>query len=165
MFKGLLFIGAVFLTACASPAAVVVVSPIPQASPRVIPTAVVPTNITAVVIPTAVPEPTVSVAEVVPTAVPIVEPPTVVVPSTITVDMLDNTFSTPQVIVVAGIPIVLTFHNEGKNMHNFNLKGVAKTPLITAGQSAVLTFTLAPGAYTFVCDVHPTTMIGALIAE
>lgn len=50
-------------------------------------------------------------------------------------------------------------------MHNFDLKGVAKTPLQPGGQSEVVTFTVQPGRYTFVCDVNPKEMVGTLIAQ
>jgi plastocyanin len=79
--------------------------------------------------------------------------------------MADNSFGTSQLTVAAGTPITLTVNNGGKNMHNFDLQGVAKTPLQPSGQSQVVTFTVAPGSYTFVCDVHPKDMIGTLVAQ
>jgi plastocyanin len=79
--------------------------------------------------------------------------------------MADNAFVTPQLTVAAGTPITMTVNNGGKNMHNFDLQGVAKTPLQPAGQSQAVTFTVRPGTYTFVCDVHPKEMVGTLIAQ
>ena len=79
--------------------------------------------------------------------------------------MRDNLFAIPQMRVVAGTPITMTVHNEGKNMHNWDLQGVTKTPLQKGGEYQVVTFTVQPGTYTFVCDVHPKEMVGTLIAE
>jgi plastocyanin len=92
-------------------------------------------------------------------------PPPPPAPSTLTIDMRDNLFAIPTMRVVAGITITMTVHNEGKNMHNWDLQGVAKTPLQKAGEYQVVTFTVQPGTYTFICDVHPKEMVGTLIAE
>jgi plastocyanin len=86
-------------------------------------------------------------------------------PSTLTMDMRDNLFAIPQMRVVAGTPITMTVHNEGKNMHNWDLQGVAKTALQKGGEYQVVTFTVQPGTYAFICDVHPKEMVGTLIAE
>ena len=60
--------------------------------------------------------------------------------------------------MAAGTPITLTVNNGGKNMHNFDLQGVAKTALQPAGDSQTVTFTVQPGTYTFVCLVHGPEM-------
>ncbi len=85
--------------------------------------------------------------------------------STLTVELGDNSFAPSQLTVAAGTPITVTVNNGGKNMHNFDLQGVAKTPFQPAGQSQAVTFTVQPGTYTFICDVHPKEMIGTLIAQ
>jgi plastocyanin len=132
----------------ATPTAAPAAAATPTAAPAAAPTAAAPTEPPAPVATTA------SAA-----------PPPPPAPSTLTIDMRDNLFAVPQMRVVAGTSISMTVHNEGKNMHNWDLQGVAKTPLQKAGEYQVVTFTVQPGTYTFVCDVHPKEMVGTLIAE
>ncbi len=59
----------------------------------------------------------------------------------------------------------MAVHNEGQALHNWDVAGVTKTNFLPHGQTQVVTFTVAPGTYTFVCDVHPKEMTGVLIAR
>lgn len=49
------------------------------------------------------------------------------------------------------------------SLHDFHLKGPGLSRVITAVAfkgTKTVTLTLKPGTYTYLCDVHPTTMIG-----
>lgn len=83
-----------------------------------------------------------------------------------------NRFATTSYTIVAGQPYTLNLVNRGTVLHNWNLRGVTTpdgqpimTPLLQAGQSASITFTVPqPGTYQFICDVHPVEMVGRLTA-
>jgi len=82
----------------------------------------------------------------------------------------DNRFSQTEFTIAAGQQYTINFSNQGSAIHNWSLKGVQnsngqpiQTQLLPGGQSESLSFTIAePGDYQFVCDVHPTEMVGQL---
>lgn len=82
----------------------------------------------------------------------------------------DNKFSATAFTIVAGAQYTLDFTNQGNALHNWRLKGVAgadgkdvQTQIIGGGKSESVSFTVPqPGTYDFVCDVHPTEMMGKL---
>ena len=82
----------------------------------------------------------------------------------------DDKFAVTAFKVPAGEPVSITVTNQGQATHNMHILGVQdpsgndyKTALLTNGQSATLTFTIAqPGTYKFQCDVHPTEMFGTI---
>ncbi len=79
-------------------------------------------------------------------------------------------FATSQLVVPAGEPITITFENNDEvASHNLHIEGVAggtaATPVIGPGEEAELELTVEPGEYRYICDVHPSTMIGTLTAE
>lgn len=95
-------------------------------------------------------------------------------PSTaITLRARDIAFLSDELVVPAGKEVAVTFVNEDESVpHNFHVTGPggldAKTEIFTGadGGSRTLTFTIAqPGEYTFVCDVHPSQMVGRLVAR
>ena len=86
----------------------------------------------------------------------------------------DDKYATTAFTTTAGVATELTLQNKGAaDPHNWHLMGVQnadasdiKTDIIQTGQSANLTFTIAkPGTYNFVCDVHPTVMMGTLTVK
>jgi plastocyanin len=80
--------------------------------------------------------------------------------------MEDNYFTAQRLVVPVGVPILVTAHNEGQAVHNWNVAGVTKTELLQHGQTQVVTFTIAsPGTFNYVCDVHPKEMTGVLVAQ
>jgi plastocyanin len=93
-------------------------------------------------------------------------------PGPITEIATDNKFSQTRLTVIAGQQYTLTLTNQGQSIHNWNLKGVTgpngqefKTNLLQPGQSETIQFTVPqPGEYQFICDVHPTEMVGRLTA-
>lgn len=79
-------------------------------------------------------------------------------------------FATSQLVVPADEPITITFENHDEvASHNLHIEGVAggtaATPVIGPGEEAELELTVEPGDYRYICDVHPSTMIGTLTAE
>ncbi|MGI8758000.1 MAG: cupredoxin domain-containing protein [Acidimicrobiales bacterium] len=79
-------------------------------------------------------------------------------------------FETSELVVPAGEPITVTFENNDEvASHNLHIEGVgggtAATPIIGPGETAELELTVEAGEYRYICDVHPTTMIGTLAAE
>lgn len=85
----------------------------------------------------------------------------------------DDKYSQTSFTVKAGQPIELTLNNNGQAIHNWHLLNVKDvdgkdiaTPLVEAGQSATIDFTInTPGKYDFHCDVHPTEMTGTLTVQ
>lgn len=85
----------------------------------------------------------------------------------------DNKFSQTRFTVPAGQSVTLTLANKGSAVHNWHLSGQKdasgndiKTPLLEAGKTATLTFTIAKaGTYNLLCDVHPSEMKGQLIVQ
>ncbi|MGD9893216.1 MAG: cupredoxin domain-containing protein, partial [Dehalococcoidia bacterium] len=83
----------------------------------------------------------------------------------------DNRFSQTEFTIVAGQQYTMNFSNQGSAIHNWAVKGVQsadgqpiQTQLLPGGQSESINFTIAePGEYQFLCDVHPTEMVGALV--
>jgi plastocyanin len=82
----------------------------------------------------------------------------------------DNKFSETSYTVYAGQQVTIDVENQGSNPHNMHILGVTnpdgsdiKTDILSAGNSAKLTFTIdKPGTYNFQCDVHPTEMKGTV---
>jgi len=82
----------------------------------------------------------------------------------------DDKFSQTSYTVYAGQQVTIDVENQGSNPHNMHILGVTnpdgsdiKTDILSAGNSAKLTFTIdKPGTYNFQCDVHPTEMKGTV---
>lgn len=82
----------------------------------------------------------------------------------------DNKFSKTVINVPAGQQVTLTQTNAGLNIHDWHVLDVKDsagkdiaTPLTQPGQKSTVAFTIsAPGTYKFICDVHPTEMIGQI---
>jgi plastocyanin len=121
-----------------------------------------------------------------------VPPPesTVTVPTTVgespvvTVELVakDMAFSTHEITVPAGAPVVVNFHNREPpgssqvtgSAHNFavydspaRMTALFNGEIITGGGDAAYRFTApeTPGIYYFQCDVHPTIINGQFIVE
>ena len=91
----------------------------------------------------------------------------------IAISARDNTFEPAAFRVPAGQQVTLTLRNDGIALHDWQLLNVRdpggaaiKTPLLPAGQSATLRFTVAtPGEYAYYCEVHPVEMRGTLTVQ
>jgi uncharacterized cupredoxin-like copper-binding protein len=72
--------------------------------------------------------------------------------TTINVGMFEYRFELSQSSVPSGqITFVIT--NKGAEVHNFSINGVKAGAIISPGQTETWTVGLAPGTYTYVCDV------------
>jgi plastocyanin len=86
---------------------------------------------------------------------------------TLTVVARNVLFVTKSLSAAAG-PITIVFDNQdasvAHNIHFFsNAVSIGMTDLMTGPATETLSLgTLAPGAYSYKCDVHPTTMTGVL---
>ncbi|MCH8007532.1 MAG: cupredoxin domain-containing protein [Chloroflexi bacterium] len=89
----------------------------------------------------------------------------------ITVVGKDILFDTDVLLVPAGEEVTITFENLDDNVpHNFHVQAGAegdfRTEIENGPISQTLTFTIdSPGTYTYVCDVHPATMLGTITVE
>lgn len=91
-------------------------------------------------------------------------------PIEITVVAKDVAFNTAEITVKAGQEVTLIMDNqdlssdEGHNIHVRTNTADFFTGIHTAPNTEEITFTIAePGTYTFFCDTHSTTMLGAFI--
>ena len=128
-------------------------APAPTSTPAAVAT---PTAAPAAVAPAAPPPPPA------PAAPP---PPAPATSQAVTLNLGDNFFSTKEFTVPAGVPITVTINNQGQALHNWDVNGVVKSTFVQHGQSQTVTFTAAPGTYTFQCDVHPKEMTGTLVVK
>jgi plastocyanin len=72
--------------------------------------------------------------------------------TTINVGMFEYRFELSQSTVPSGqVTFVIT--NKGAEVHNFSINGVKAGAIISPGQTETWTVGLAPGTYTYVCDV------------
>ena len=72
--------------------------------------------------------------------------------TTINVGMFEYRFDLSQPTVPSGqVTFVIT--NRGAEVHNFSINGVKAGAIISPGQTETWTVGLAPGTYTYVCDV------------
>ena len=72
--------------------------------------------------------------------------------TTINVGMFEYRFELSQSSVPSGqVTFVIT--NKGSEVHNFSINGVKAGAIISPGQTETWTVGLAPGGYTYVCDV------------
>ena len=83
-------------------------------------------------------------------------------------------FDTPELTVAANTPFTLTFDNEDATApHNVVVNGtdgnpidVGENPFFTGPEKRSFNYpALAPGTYSFFCQVHPTTMTGTLTVK
>lgn len=78
----------------------------------------------------------------------------------------DNEFSTSELSAPAGQEATLELINEGNSLHNWAIPDQdITTELIPGGETSTVTFTLEPGEYDYLCEVHPQQMSGTLIVE
>jgi plastocyanin len=81
----------------------------------------------------------------------------------------DLEFDVETLTVPAGQEVTITFENR-EDLVAHNLRVIAgdeefKTETETGPKTQTLTFTVAePGTYEYICDVHPQTMKGELVA-
>ncbi|HUF52601.1 MAG TPA: cupredoxin domain-containing protein [Dehalococcoidia bacterium] len=94
------------------------------------------------------------------------------------VSMGDNFFEPNEFTVPAGATVTFNLTNDGAAIHNMRIFGadneqntdddvVSDPDLVTGGETATLEWT-APeetGEYDFLCDFHPTDMIGVITVE
>ena len=79
-------------------------------------------------------------------------------------------FDVKELRVKAGQEVTVTFENRDSGVpHNFAVQGpqgIIKTDIANGPVTQTLTFTIdQPGTYQFICEVHPTSMVGELIVE
>ena len=85
----------------------------------------------------------------------------------------DNRFSVTAMTVAANQPVSVTLTNNGAAVHNWAVQGVKnaagqdiQTQLLSGGQSETVRFTITqPGAYRYLCTVHPNDMRGVLFVQ
>jgi plastocyanin len=90
-----------------------------------------------------------------------------------TILALDNKWDRPELVATAGSQVKLTLENKGQAIHNWRVAGVKGqdgkdigTQLLAGGKSETITFVIArPGAYEFICDVHPVEMKGKITVQ
>jgi plastocyanin len=85
----------------------------------------------------------------------------------------DLTFDTEELEVAAGEEVSYTLENNDGVVHNFAVyedqdasgDALYTSPDAAANSSVEFTFTAPedPGDYSFICDYHPTTMVGTLV--
>jgi nitrite reductase (NO-forming) len=84
--------------------------------------------------------------------------------TTVQVGMFEYRFDLSQTSVPSGqVTFVIT--NKGEEVHNFSVNGQKAGTLLAPGQTETYTLSLAPGTYSYVCDVPfhiDRGMIGAL---
>lgn len=97
---------------------------------------------------------------------------------TFDVSMGDNFFDPNEFTVEEGATITFNITNDGAAIHNMRIAGadneyntdddaVSDPELMTGGQEGTLVWT-APnesGVYDFLCDFHPTDMVGTITVE
>lgn len=83
----------------------------------------------------------------------------------------DNFFEPSEFTVPAGATVTFNLTNGGDAIHNMRIFGaspaVSDPDLITAGEAGTLEWTAPsdPGEYDFLCDFHPTDMLGTITVE
>lgn len=85
----------------------------------------------------------------------------------------DDKFSATSFAVDRGTKVTLTLTNNGSNTHNWALQNATnadgspiKTDIIEGGKTTTISFQIdQPGAYPFICQVHPTVMKGTLTVK
>jgi len=85
----------------------------------------------------------------------------------ITIVAKDNVYEPAEFTGAGGQTTTLKLENKGAAIHNFQIKDQKgpdgqeyQTPLVNAGQTGTVEFTLPAGAYEFFCSVHPVEMRG-----
>lgn len=66
----------------------------------------------------------------------------------------DNVFEPAAYTVTAGQPVKVTFVNEGKNVHEFEVKGLIPETKIQPGESRDFTVTPEKKTYELYCEIH-----------
>lgn len=66
----------------------------------------------------------------------------------------DNVFEPAAYTVTAGQPVKVTFVNEGKNVHEFEVKGLIPETKIQPGESREFTVTPEKKTYELYCEIH-----------
>lgn len=182
---GLAIIGAAFLTACGGgekrsvPAGATVMNapattaarPAATSTIVLVPTTAVPTTPVPVLpSPTlpAAPPPTTEIPPLPPPPPPPPPPPTEPASgTTLTLVAIEVRFDTKSLSAPAG-PITIGFHHAdpsvAHNIHFFSkASSIGMTEPTTGPVTDTLSLgTLAPGSYSYKCDVHPQTMTGVL---
>ena len=79
------------------------------------------------------------------------------------VDIANFAFDPPTVTINAGETVTWTNRDQAAHSAAFT-SGGPKTPILTTGKSASLTFTVA-GTFNYVCGIHGATMMGTVIVR
>ncbi len=87
----------------------------------------------------------------------------------VTIVAKDIKFATPQVSVAAGTPVTITFDNQDGAPHNIAISDasgakVFKGDIVSGTKVTYQVPALAPGTYSFICEVHPD-MKGTITAQ
>ncbi len=78
----------------------------------------------------------------------------------------DNLFEPTTVRVPAGKAVKVTFVNEGKNVHEVEIKGLVKETKLQPGESRSFTVTPEKKTYTMYCEIHEDQgMEGVFVGE
>ena len=79
------------------------------------------------------------------------------------VDIANFAFDPATVTINAGETVTWTNHDQAAHSAAF-VNGGPKTPILTTGKSASLTFTVA-GTFNYVCGIHGAAMMGTVIVR
>ena len=79
------------------------------------------------------------------------------------VDIANFAFDPATVTINAGETVTWTNHDQAAHSAAF-VNGGPKTPILTTGKSASLTFTVA-GTFNYVCGIHGAAMMGTIIVR
>lgn len=82
------------------------------------------------------------------------------------IQVRDNSFEPSTVKVAAGQPVTVVFVNEGKNVHEVEIKDLVKETKLQPGESRQFTITPAKKSYKMYCEIHEDQgMVGEFVAE
>jgi plastocyanin len=78
----------------------------------------------------------------------------------------DNQFAPQTVRAPAGKAVTVTFVNEGKNVHEVEIKGLVKETKLQPGESKSFTVTPEKKSYEMYCEIHEDQgMTGEFVGE
>ena len=87
----------------------------------------------------------------------------------VSVNLIDINFDPKTLTIPANTDVVITAHNTGVSVHDFSIDGTDYlTGNIAPGESATVTVNLAPGTYTYYCNIpghRAAGMVGTLTVQ